>query len=322
MAKSKSASIIRAILLRLLYGAVSLLFISLVTFLADEVAPGDAATVRAGENATAEQVEMLREEMGLNRPWIIRYGEFLGNAVKFDFGRSYEGAKQPVAETLALALPITIRIAIYAIILASVIGIVLGTIAAIRENRFADRAVLSFSTLGVTIPNYVLLPVLVYIFAVQMDYLPTTWTPIRSAPDIYYLILPVFVLALRPMATLTRLMRASMVDTLGQEYVRLAIAKGVPPLRLYLSHCFRNAILPVLTVMGTSFGYLLTGSFVIERIYTVPGVGFQAIYAIQRGDTPMILASTLMIGVLFILVNLAVDLLLPIIDPRIREVQV
>lgn len=314
----------RAILLRLLYSLFSLIFISFITFMADEIAPGDAATIRAGDKVTAEQVQRIRREMGLDRPWPVRYVEFMGNAARLDFGVSAVGIQEPINKRLAATIPVTMRIAVLAILLASIVGITLGTIAAIRENRAADRAILSLSTLGVTIPNYVLLPVLVYLFAVQWDQLPATWQPDgrRVAGDIYYLIIPVVVLSLRPMATLTRLMRASMVDTLGQEYVRLAVAKGVPRIQLYFKHCLRNAIIPVLTAIGTSFGYLLTGSFVVENAYTIPGIGRETITAITQRDTPMILAATLVTGAMFVAVNLIVDLLLPLIDPRIRESQV
>ncbi len=317
-------SIFRAIGLRLLYGLFSLLFISLITFLADEISPGDAATVRAGEKATAEQVQRIREEMGLDRPWPIRYVEFLGDAARMDFGNSIVGTQQPVSTQLAKALPITLNIAVLSILLAAIVGILLGTIAAVRENRASDHAILSLSTLGVTIPNYVLLPLLVYVFALRLDMLPTSWAPEgqRRAADIYYLLIPVIVLALRPMATLTRLMRASMVDTLRQEFVRLSVAKGVPRWRLYTVHCFRNAFIPVLTAIGTSFGFLFTGSFVVETAYLIPGLGKTTIEAITQRDTPMILAATLLTGALFVLVNLAVDILLPFIDPRIRESQI
>lgn len=315
---------VRPLVLRLLYGLVSLIFISFITFVADEVAPGDAATVRAGEKATVAQIELMRHEMGLDRPWPIRYVEFLGNAARFDFGNSVVGTQQPVNKQLGQALPITMKIALLAILLAAIVGIFLGTVSAVYENKLADRGILSLSTLGVTIPNYVLLPILVYIFALQLNQLPTSWAPDgqRIAPDIYYLLIPVVVLALRPMATLTRLMRASMVDTLKQEFVRLSVAKGVPRWRLYSVHCFRNAIIPVLTAIGTSFGYLLTGSFVVESAYLIPGIGKVAIEAITQRDTPMILASTLVTGALFVIVNLLVDLVLPLIDPRIRESQV
>lgn len=322
--RAKFWNFARPIFVRLLYGIVSLLFISFITFLADEIAPGDAATVRAGEKATAAQVVKLREEMGLNRPWPIRYVEFLGNAARLDFGDTIVGPPRPVRELLVRALPISMKIALMSICIAAFFGILLGTISAVYENKVADRGILTLSTLGVTIPNYVLLPILVYIFALQLDALPTSYTNPENmvAPEIYYLIIPIIVLALRPMATLTRLMRASMIDTLKQEFVRLSVAKGTPPMRIYFRHCFRNALIPVLTAIGTSFGYLLTGSFVVESAYLIPGIGFEAIDAIIRRDTPTILATTLVTGFLFVTVNLIVDILLPIVDPRIRESQV
>lgn len=314
--------LLKQILLRLAFGVVSLLFISFVTFVADEVAPGDAATIQAGEKARAEDVEALRRRMGLDRPWPIRYVEFVGNAARLDFGNSYTGAREPVSKIILRGLPMTLRVASLAILLAAGLGILLGTIAAVRQNRFADRAVLTLSTLGVTVPNFVLAPVLVYIFALQLDVLPQTWEVDRVAPDFYYLVLPVVILALRPMAMLTRLTRASVVDTMQQEFVRLAVAKGVPPVRLVFKHVLRNALLPVVTAIGTSFGFLLTGSFIVERAFVIPGLGREAIEAIQKRDTPVIQATVLLAGAIFIFVNLLVDLILPLLDPRIREAQV
>ena len=312
----------RAVLLRLLYGLVSLVFISLVTFMADEIAPGDAATAVAGEKATVEQVDRLRHQMGLDRPWPVRYFEFVGHAARFEFGKSYFGTKEPVNTIIGRALPLTLLLAGSAIALATILGLSLGTLAAIWRDRPPDRLTLTLSTLGVTVPNFVLAPILVFIFAVRMDVLTTTWEVKRVAPDFFYLVLPVIVLAARPAASLTRLTRASMVDTLSQEFVRLAVAKGVPPWQIYFKHALRNAVLPVLTSIGTSFGYLLTGSFVVETIFTMPGLGHAAIDAILKGDTPVILASTLVSGALFVLVNLLVDMALPVIDPRIRESQI
>lgn len=312
----------RAVVLRLLYGLVSLLFISLVTFVADEAAPGDAATILAGDKASPEVVRSIRREMGLDRPWPIRYVEFVGKAARFDFGDSYYGTKEPVGDILRRTLPMTARIAAFAILLAAAVGIALGTLAAIHENKGADRAVLTLSTLGVTVPNFVLAPLLVYVLSVRMDLLPQTWAVERVAPDFYYLVLPVCILAARPMAMLTRLTRASMIETLRQEFVRLATAKGVPGTRLVLRHALPNAILPVITQIGTSFGFLLTGSFVIEQAFAVPGLGKTGIDAILRGDTPVIQATTLVAGALFVGINLLVDLALPLIDPRIRESQV
>jgi len=312
----------RPLAARILFGLLSLIFVSFITFLAAELAPGDAADVLAGEKATVETKQRIREEMGLDRPWLERYGSFLVGAARFDFGESYVGTREPVIDSIKRTLPMTLRIAFWSILLAAVVALTLGTLAAIYENRWVDQLVLAFSTLGVTLPNFVLAPVLVLIFALQLDVLPTTWEQNRVAPDFYYLVLPVVILSLRPMATLTRLARASMIDTLHQEFIRLAIAKGVPPLRLYLKHGLRNSMLPVVTALGTSFGFLLTGSFVIETAFALPGVGRLAIESIQRRDEPTIQATTLVAGALFVLVNLLVDLIQPLLDPRIRESQI
>lgn len=316
-------ALLKAISKRLLYALVTLLFLSLVTFLADEMAPGDQATVLAGEKGSLETITRLRTQLGLDRPWPIRYGEYVGNLARGDFGRSYYGTKEPVNDIIARNLPMTLKLAGSAIFFAALIGIVAGTVAAIKRERWPDRSVLIFSTLGVTIPTFVLAPILIITFGQQgMDLLPGQWDSVLKAPEIYYLLLPVLVMAARPTAQITRLTRASMIDTLQQEFIKLAIAKGVPPMRLYTKHALRNAILPVVTALGTNFGFLLTGSFIVERAFLLPGVGREAIEAIQKGDTPVIQATTLIAASLFVLVNLVVDLAVPVLDPRVREAQV
>lgn len=312
----------KAILLRLLFGVFSLIFISFVTFVAGELAPGDRAIVEAGEKARPETIAMLRHRYHLDEPWINRYWYFIRDASHLDFGDSYIGTKQPVSQRIAETAPTTLKIAFIAIILAAFVGLTLGTIAGIWQGRPPDGIALSLSTLGVTIPNFVLVPMLAYVFAVKLDLLPQTWDVPLKAPEIYYLILPVVALALRPMALLTRLTRASLIDTMQQEFMRMATAKGVPFWRRILKHGLRNAILPVVTAIGTSFGFLLTGSFVVERAFGLPGLGSAGIEAIQAGDTPMIQATVLLAGATFIVVNLLVDILLPILDPRIREAQI
>ena len=315
---------LRSIFLRLLYGAVSLLFIIFITFIADEMVPGDAATILAGDKATEAQVIRLRKQMGLDRPWPVRFVEYVGDISHGDFGKSYRAPYEPVVDIVKRDLPMTAKIAGCAILLASAIGLLLGTFAALNENRATDRVALSLSTLGVTLPNFVLAPLLVLVFAVWLDVLPMRWQvpSLQVAPQIYYLILPVIVMAARPVAMLTRLTRASMLDTLQQEFVRLGIAKGVPPFRLYLVHALRNAILPVLTGIGTSFGYLLTGSFIVERFFLLPGLGREAIEAIQQRNTPVIMACVIVTGAMFIVINLVVDIVQQLVDPRIRESQI
>ncbi len=321
MGGSPPVKALRQVFSRLLAGLLSLLFVSFVTFLVGELAPGDAAMARAGDKATPEAIQRIRVEMGLDRPWPERYVRFVADAARGDFGRSYQGTREPVADIVARALPLTAKVATLAILLAAAVGIVLGTLAAVYEHRFVDRAALSLSTLGVTVPNFVLIPILQYVFALQLDYLPLDYDPRLPAPEIYYLVLPVVVMAARPMAMLARLTRASMIETLQQEFVKLATAKGVPKWRLYTVHALRNAILPVVTAVGSSFGILLTGSFITETAFSIPGLGREAINAIQRRDTPVLLAIVLVTGALFILVNLIVDAVTPLLDPRVRESQ-
>jgi peptide/nickel transport system permease protein len=314
--------LVKAILLRLGYGAVTLLFISLVTFLAASAAPGDPARLIAGEKATEEQYQRIRTQMGLDQPAPLRFAKYIGDLSRGDWGKSYSGTHEPVIDTIKRTLPMTATIAVLAISVASFFGILFGTIAAINEARFLDKGVLTFSTLGVTIPNFVLGPILVYIFAIRLNELPVGWESELRAPVWMYLLLPVFVLSLRPMALLTRLTRASMIETFKQEFIRTAIAKGVPPFRLVFKYGLRNAILPVITAIGTTFGFLLTGSFVVERFFMLPGVGSTTIEAIFRYDTPVIQGCVLITGIIFIVINTLVDTLLPLLDPRIREAQV
>lgn len=316
-----AVKVLKPIVIRLLVGCLSLLFISLVTFWAGHLS-GDPAVIMAGEKASPETIERIRVNLGLDKPWPIQYVNYLNNAVHGEFGNSFYGTHEKVGGIIARNLPMTLRLATIAILLAALVGISFGTLAGVYQNRFQDRFVLIFSTLGVTLPNFVLAPLLVYVYCIWLNQLPQTWEIERHAPDYLYLILPVAVLAARPAAMLTRLTRASMVDTLQQEFIRTAIGKGVPPLKLVFKHALRNAILPVITAIGTSFGFLLTGSFVVERFFILPGLGFMTIESIQRRDGMVVQACILITGALFIFVNLIVDLMLPLLDPRIREAQI
>ncbi|MBS1718654.1 MAG: ABC transporter permease [Armatimonadetes bacterium] len=313
--------ILKPLAQRLLYGLLSLLLVSVVTFWASEQI-GDVAVILAGEKASPETVVRIRHSLGLDQPAPVRYGRYLNNAVHGDFGMSFHGTHEPVKDIIARDLPMTARIAFMAILLSAIVGIFLGTVAGVYQNRFQDRAVLIVSTLGVTLPNFVLAPFLVYFFCLKMDRLPQTWEQNRVAADYMYLILPVVVLSARPAALLTRLTRASFIDTMQQEYIRLAIAKGVPRMRLIVRHALRNAILPVVTAIGTSFGFLLTGSFVVENFFGLPGLGKETIEAISKRDVMVVQACVFVTGAMFIVVNLIVDILLPILDPRIREAQI
>lgn len=317
---SRRGTVLRAVGVRLLWAIPTLIFITLLTFVIGEMAPGDAATVRAGERATAETIQNLREQMGLNRPLSVRYVEFVKNATVLDFGESWYPPYSQVRDTMIDGMKQTGLLALLAIITASILGISLGCIAAIAHNRFADRVAVTFSTLGICIPNFVLAPLLAYLFAIKLQWLPLTWESDRTESIIYYLALPVIILALRPAAMITRLTRAAMIDTLSQEFIRTAYAKGVPFARVIFKHAFRNALVPIVTAVGTSFGYLLTGSFIVESFFRIPGLGLRSIGAIYQGDYPVVQGTVLLFAVLFIFVNLIVDIFLPLLDPRVREV--
>lgn len=312
----------KALILRLGFGVISLLIISFVTFIASAMAPGDPARYIAGEKATEEQYLRIRKEMGLDKPVLERYGMYLSDLSHGKWGKSYQSVHEPVEDILKRSVPMTAKLALLAITLATILGIIRGTIAALREHTFIDKMVLTTSTLGVTLPNFVLAPILSYFFAVKWNMLPTTWESELRGPEWMYLILPVVVLSLRPMALITRLTRASMVETLRMEFMRTATAKGVPPFRWTTKYALRNAILPVITAVGTTFGFLLTGSFVVEQFFAFPGIGRKTIEAILANDIPVIQGCVLVTGAMFIIINTIIDLILPILDPRIRESQV
>jgi ABC-type dipeptide/oligopeptide/nickel transport system permease component len=231
----------------------------------------------------------------------------LGGALSFELAEAgvMKRRPRPSSEPLVSTRVVFRTAWVTTAMVASIIGIFLGTLASIWANRAGDRAILVGSTLFVTLPNFVLAPILVYIFCLQLNYLPQIWKPDRPEGDFWYLVLPVAVLAARPTALLTRLTRAKMVETMQMEFIRACVAKGVPPFRLVLRHGLRNAVLPVITAIGTSFGVLLTGSFVVETVFNLPGLGFLTIDAIRKGDMPVIQTCVLLTGAMFIFLNLS-----------------
>jgi ABC-type dipeptide/oligopeptide/nickel transport system permease component len=301
----KTKSLALRILGRLGAGLLSVLFVALVTFIADELAPGDAVLAIAGEKARPEIVEQIRREYGLDKP-VLQFVAYLGGAFTGDLGHSYFGSQEPVIAIIKRSLPLTALLASCALAFAMFWGVLLGTLAALKENKWPDRLALAVSTLGVTIPNFVLIPLLVFVFVLRMDLLPLTWETNLRANIAYYLVLPVLVLAARPLAVLTRLTRAAMVDTLQMQFMQFARAKGVPGPRRAVRHALRHALPPVIT----------------ETAFTIPGLGKAAIDAIKRRDTPVVMGVALVTAVLYVLVNLIVDLVQPLLDPRLRESQV
>ncbi|GIV16740.1 MAG: glutathione ABC transporter permease [Armatimonadota bacterium] len=302
----------RYIASRLLQAIPTLLLISFLTFIMGFLAPGDPIRMILGEHSDPQTVAQVRHELGLDQPWYVQYGRFVWSALKGDFGISLYN-RRPVGDILQESFPATATLAVLAILLAVVIGIPAGIVAAVWHNRLPDRLSMTGVVLGISVPNFVLATLLILLVSVRLGWLPVAgW----GAPE--YLVLPVLVLAARPAASIARFTRTSMLEVLQQDYIRTARAKGVPERAVILKHALPNALLPVVTVIGNAFGYLLTGSFIVETVFAVPGVGYKSIEAILRRDYPVIQAATLLFAFLFIVVNLTVDILYTRLDPRVR----
>jgi ABC-type dipeptide/oligopeptide/nickel transport system permease component len=290
----------------------SLFLLCFVTFFLGWLAPGDPVEIRLGQHASPEQRERMRRELGLDRPPLVQFASYLGHAVRGDLGESYYDYR-PVSQTLAQGFPATMTLGLAAITLAVLIGLPLGILAAARQGGWADHAATALALVGVSVPTFVVGPILITIFALQLGWLSVAqW---RTPAD---LLLPALTLATRPAAMIARITRASLAEALRQDYIRTALAKGLSRSRVLLLHGLKNAFLPTLTVIGTATGYLMGGSFVVETIFRVPGIGALSIEAIQRRDYPVIQGATLLLATTFVLIHLLVDLLYGVLDPRVR----
>jgi peptide/nickel transport system permease protein len=298
---------------RLLLAIPTLVAVSLITFFLGYFAPASPVDIMLGQHADRVTRQRLQHVYGLDRPALVQYADYAWKAVRGDLGRSFANQNRPVTEVLATQFPNTALLAVVALALAVLIGIPAGLLAALRHNRLLDRVVMTVVLMFVSLPPFVLAPVAILVLSLYMGVLPSSgW----EGPE--YLVLPVIVLAARPGALLARLMRSSTLDVLRQDYVRTARAKGLPAGRVIRRHVIKNAMLPVLTALGNQFGYMLTGSFVIETIFGIPGIGRESVACIPRRDYPVIQGMALLVAVVFIVVNLAVDLLYAVVDPRVR----
>lgn len=298
---------------RLFLAIPTLLAVSIVTFFLGFLAPGSPVDLLMGQHGDPEVRQRLEREYGLDLPPLRQYGRFLWNAMHGDLGRSFANGERPVSQMIAEQFPTTALLACLAIVTAVLIGLPAGIAAALFHNRAADRAVMGCVLLLVSTPPFVLAPLLMLLFALRLEWLPASgW----EGPA--YWVMPVLVLAARPAALMARLMRSSMLDVLRQDYIRTAYAKGLSHLQVLRRHTLKNAFLPVLTVVGNSFGYMLTGSFVVETIFGIPGIGYESVHSILARDYPVIQAVALLVASGFIAVNLVVDILYAVVDPRVR----
>lgn len=329
--------------LRRLLGLVPVLFgITLLVFLFLQLIPGDPAQAILGERGTPEQLAALREKLGLNKPLYVQYLTFVKNILTGDLGTSAVSTI-PVAEELKRRWPATFELALAATLVAVVFGIPVGILAAVRKNSLLDTLSMSLSLVGVSMPVFWLGLLLVYFFAVNLHWLPTggrlstdlaiDFRPITGflvldgmlalKPEVLmdalrHLVLPALTLGTIPLAILTRITRSAMLEVLSQDYVRTARAKGLAERQVILKHALKNALLPVVTIVGLQFGTLLGGAILTETIFSWPGIGSYIYEGILNRDYPVVQAGVLVVATVFVLVNLLVDLSYALLDPRIQ----
>lgn len=305
-------------LLRRLAGMVLvLLAVSFVTFAALVAAPGDAAGAMVGDSASAEQVALLRQSLGLDGSLLARYQSFLGDLLLHgDLGSSLVSGR-PVSQLLLERLPYTALLALTAIGLAVLLGAPLGIAAALRAGTRLDTALMGGAALGLAVPTFWSSLLLMLLFSLHLR-----WLPVAGAGSLRHLALPAVALALPTAAIVARLLRASLLDTLHADYVRTAHAKGLTASGVFGGHVLRNSLIPVLTVLGLQLGHLLGGAFVVETIFGWPGVGRLTVQAIFDRDTPVVLGAAITLAAFYLLINLAVDLAQSVLDPRVGRAAV
>jgi len=309
--RAAHASMMRLVGHRVLMTVPTLFGVLLVAFLLLNVAPGDPVTAMVGERADAATIARLRAELHLDDPLPAQFGRYLWGVVRLDLGRSYI-TQRPIAEDLAARFPKTVQLALAAMLIAALSGITLGVLSAIRPGGAVDRLAMLVSYLGVSFPVYWVGLLLILVFAVVLR-----WLPPSGSGGLAYLVLPAFTLGTRSMAFLARMTRAAMLDVLSSDFVRTARAKGLTETGVILRHGFRNALIPVITVLGLDTGSYLTGSILTETIFGWPGLGRYVLGAIEKRDLPAIQGSILFMSLVFLCVNLVTDLVYAKADPRV-----
>jgi peptide/nickel transport system permease protein len=306
--KGTAAHIVRTLLLSL----ITLFGVSVLIFLMLRVLPGDPARVLAGLNASEEQVAQIRGQLGLDDSLLAQYWHFISGVLTGDLGQSARTSR-PVTTEIVARLPATLILAVTATVIGSVVGVTAGVLAAVRRNTLLDHVVSGVAMMGVSMPVYWLGLLLILLFAVKLG-----WLPAAGSGDPLSIVLPAVTLAAFSTALVSRMTRASMLEVLGQDFMRTAEAKGAPPLTVIVKHGLRNAFIPVLTVISLQFGALLGGAVLTETVFGWPGIGRLLVDSIGARDFAVVQGLVLVYATLFILVNVIVDVLYVVVDPRIR----
>ncbi|MGM0837289.1 MAG: nickel ABC transporter permease [Bacillota bacterium] len=296
-----------------------LIGISFLVFSSMYIAPGDPAAMIGGPTATESDLEAIRENLGLNDPFITQYVRYISNVAQGDFGYSYQ-TRQPVSEAISIRFPNTIKLAIASMVVAVVIGIFAGLISALRHNSWLDVTSTTIALAGISIPNFWLGALLILVFAVNLQWLPVGGLsePFYTAEGFKQLILPAITLGTGSAAMIARMARSSILEVVKADYVRTARAKGIKERHVIWIHTLKNAMIPVITVIGLNFGFLLGGTIITEKVFAINGVGRLMVDAIASRDFPMVQGSVLLVATLFVFVNLIVDITYTYVDPRIK----
>lgn len=297
-----------------------LLLVGVTAFFLVHIIPGDPAAVMLGADATPLQIEQIRQEMGLNKPLYVQFVIWIGKVVRGDLGESYFLGRS-VTSALIERLPATISLAVASLFIAVLIGVPAGIIAAINQNKFMDQAVMVMALIGVSVPSFWLGLTLMLVFSVNLRWFPSGgYVPLTEnfLQGLRYMIMPAFALGFMQAALIARMTRSSMLEVLRQDYIRTARSKGLGERLVILRHALKNAMIPVLTVIGIAFGVLLGGAIIVETVFTYPGVGRLVVKAVQRRDYPLVQGALLLISGIYVCVNLLVDIFYPMLDPRIK----
>ena len=295
---------------RLIYMFITMFVIISITFFISKALPG---TPFADDKLTPQIRETLFRKYGLDQPLIVQYAKYMLNVFRGDLGNSFYFEGRAVTTMIAERLPISAFLGIQAVLFGLIVGLVLGIVSALRHNSYWDTLAVVIAVLGVSVPSFVLGPILQNVFAVKLG-----WFPVAFFESYRYSVLPSLALSVFVISTVARFVRSEMLEVLGQDYVTLAKAKGLSGLAVIIRHVLRNAMIPLVTVLAPLTIYLITGSLVVERIFNIPGIGEQFVSSIQVNDYSMILGTTVFFSFLFIVALLVQDILYGIIDPRIR----
>ncbi len=298
------------IIKRVLLAVLTVWIVMTITFFVMHFVPGGPF---ASEKAVSPAVQAaLEAKYGLDKPLMEQYWSYISDIItKFDFGPSLKQRGRMVIDVITDGLKTSFKLGLRAALWATIVGVVLGAVAALNRNTIVDRVIMVISTAFVSMPSFIMGSLLLLVFAVTLKWLPANGETSKG------LILPIITLGLSPMAHIIRLTRSSMLDVLGQDYVRTAKAKGVRPVKIIFGHSLKNALIPVITYVGPMLAYIVTGSLVVEQIFAVPGIGRAFVQSIINRDYPLIMGTTIMLSSLIVIMNLLSDILYKVVDPRI-----